>query len=140
MQSYARAIALANLKKHTAAEQAFDDFIHHRDLVPDWYIINNNPAKEILAVAQAMIAGESLYHKKSYTAGLDKLREAVELRDALAFCEPWPWMHPPRHALGALLLEQGELSEAMEVYEIDLGIKDALPRCLQHPNLSLIHI
>ena len=134
MQSYARAIALANLKKHTAAERAFDDFYHHRDLVPDWYVINNNPADQILSVAEAMIAGESFYHSQSYPAGLEKLREAVDLRDALAYCEPWPWMHPPRHALGALLLEQGDIAEATEVYEIDLGINDALPRCLQHPN------
>ena len=81
-----------------------------------------------------MIAGESFYHSQSYPAGLEKLREAVDLRDALAYCEPWPWMHPPRHALGALLLEQGDIAEATEVYEIDLGINDALPRCLQHPN------
>jgi len=134
MQSYARAIALANLTKQTAAEQEFDQFIHHRDLVPDWYIINNNPAKEILAVAEAMIAGESLYHKQAFSAGLDKLREAVDLHDALSYCEPWPWMHPPRHALGALLLEQGDIAEATEIYEIDLGINDILPRCLQHPN------
>ena len=36
-------------------------------------------------------------------------------------------MHPPRHALGALLLEQGRVAEALLVYECDLGRIDDLP-------------
>ena len=36
-------------------------------------------------------------------------------------------MHPPRHALGALLLEQGRIDEARVIYERDLGHDDALP-------------
>ena len=42
-------------------------------------------------------------------------------------------MHPPRHALGALLMDQQRVDEATQVYEADLGISDELPRCLQHP-------
>ncbi|MDH3859568.1 MAG: tetratricopeptide repeat protein, partial [Gammaproteobacteria bacterium] len=44
-----------------------------------------------------------------------------------------PWMHPPRHALGALLLEQGRVDEALIHYQDDLGIYNRLPRCAQHP-------
>lgn len=36
----------------------------------------------------------------------DNLRRAVDLCDQLNYDEPWGWMQPPRHALGALLLEQ----------------------------------
>ena len=36
-------------------------------------------------------------------------------------------MHPPRHALGALLLEQGRIDEARVIYERDLGHDDELP-------------
>ena len=43
-------------------------------------------------------------------------------------------MHPPRHALGALLLEQDRVDEAMIHYEDDLGINNRLPRCDQHPD------
>ena len=43
-------------------------------------------------------------------------------------------MHPPRHALGALLLEQGHYEEAEEVYRADLGLNDTVPRCAQHKN------
>ena len=43
-------------------------------------------------------------------------------------------MQPVRHALGALLLEQARVEEAMDVYAADLGIVEVLPRALTHPN------
>jgi hypothetical protein len=43
-------------------------------------------------------------------------------------------MQPARHALGALLLEQGELEEAEAVYQADLGLDGALARACQHPD------
>ena len=35
--------------------------------------------------------------------------------------EPWGQMQPVRHALGALLLEQGRVAEAEEIYRQDLA-------------------
>ena len=43
-------------------------------------------------------------------------------------------MMPPRHALGALLLEQGHVDEATAVYRADLGLDDTLVRPSQHLN------
>lgn len=43
------------------------------------------------------------------------------LCDKLPYDEPWGWMMPPRHALGALLLEAGHDEEALEVYRKDLA-------------------
>jgi hypothetical protein len=49
-------------------------------------------------------------------------------------------MHPPRHALGALLLEQGHYVEAEEVYRSDLGLNDTVQRCAQHwENIWSLH-
>jgi len=49
-------------------------------------------------------------------------------------------MHPPRHALGALLLEQGHVEEAIQHYQDDLGIDNTLPRSLQHRgNIWALH-
>jgi hypothetical protein len=62
------------------------------------------------------------------------LRESVLRDDNLAYSEPWAWMHPPRHALGALLLEQGHYEEAEDVYRNDLGLNSTLQRCAQHPD------
>ena len=133
MSVYARSVAYANSNQSDLAAQGLNALEKLREQVPDWYLINNNPAQRILAVALAMLEGEWRYHAGEINAGLDKLRHAVALCDQLDYCEPWPWMHPPRHALGALVLAQNQVDEATTVYETDLGINDELPRCLQHP-------
>ena len=43
-------------------------------------------------------------------------------------------MQPVRHALGALLLEQGRAAEAEAVYREDLGLGGTLPRAQIHPD------
>ncbi len=43
-------------------------------------------------------------------------------------------MQPTRHALGALLLEQGQVEEAEAVYRADLGLDGTLSRACQHPD------
>ena len=49
-------------------------------------------------------------------------------------------MHPPRHALAALLLEQGHYEEAEQVYRDDLGLSGKIQRCAQHPdNVWALH-
>jgi hypothetical protein len=42
------------------------------------------------------------------------------MQDSLRYDEPWGKMQPIRHALGGLLLEQGQLREAEEVFREDL--------------------
>ncbi|GIT54134.1 MAG: hypothetical protein Ct9H300mP16_12940 [Pseudomonadota bacterium] len=56
--------------------------------------------------------GELEYRKENHDLAFSYLEQAVGLNDGLNYTEPWAWMHPPRHALGALLLEQGRISEA----------------------------
>ena len=49
-------------------------------------------------------------------------------------------MQPTRHALGALLLEQGQTEEAEAVYRADLGLDATLSRACQHPgNVWSLH-
>ena len=58
------------------------------------------------------------------------MQEAVRRDDALNYDEPWGWMQPARHALGALLLEQGRTAEAEETYRRDLEIHPRNPWAL----------
>ncbi|GIS88615.1 MAG: hypothetical protein CM1200mP18_13250 [Gammaproteobacteria bacterium] len=81
-----------------------------------------------------MMMGELEYRKRNYDAAFNHLESAIDLNDNLYYTEPWAWMHPPRHALGALLLEQGHVETAEQVYRADLGIDKILARPLQHPN------
>ena len=43
-------------------------------------------------------------------------------------------MQPVRHALGALLLEQGRVAEAEAVYREDLGFDERIVRARRHPD------
>ena len=43
-------------------------------------------------------------------------------------------MQPARHALGALLLEQGRIEEAEAVFREDLGLGGSLSRASIHPD------
>ena len=52
----------------------------------------------------------------------------------MPYDEPWGWMQPARHALGALLFEQGHVAEAEAVYREDLGLGGQLSRATVHPN------
>eukprot|EP00300_Choanocystis_sp_HF-7_P011267 c1737_g1_i2.p1 GENE.c1737_g1_i2~~c1737_g1_i2.p1 ORF type:complete len:540 (-),score=134.53 c1737_g1_i2:53-1672(-) len=77
-------------------------------------------APGMLDVAREMLAGEIAYRRAEYSAAFNHLREAVRLDDKLNYDEPWAWMVPARHALGALLLEQGHFAEAESVFRKDL--------------------
>lgn len=142
---YAKAIAHSALGNHADANRHRQQFEQLSATVPDWHVMANNPTSNILAVARAMMNGEVEYHAGNHALGYDFLRQASQLSDQLEYSEPWPWMHPPRHALGALLLEQGHVDEAIEHYRDDLGIANPLsnsrlPRCLQHPdNIWALH-
>ena len=137
---YAKTIGHAALGDISSARQCKSNFDRLHEAIPEWHIMANNPTTDILAVAAAMSEGELEYHAGNHDFGYAHLREACELSDRLAYSEPWPWMHPPRHALGALLLERGHVEEAMQHYGDDLGINDTLPRCLQHrDNIWALH-
>ena len=140
MHHYARAIAFATLKQFKEAEQ--EQALFHQSLtrIPENRRFFNNPARDTLAIAEKMIEGELLYHTSDYRQAFEALRESVVRDDCLAYSEPWAWMHPPRHALGALLLEQGHYAEAEQVYRTDLGLNGQLQRCAQHPdNVWALH-
>lgn len=134
MHHYAKGVAYAFLKNIEAAEQQQELFHKAVARIPEDRIFFNNAAIQILAVGEAMLEGELAYHNGEFENAFDQLRESVKRNDALYYSEPWPWMHPPRHALAALLAAQGHFDEAEEVYRTDLGLNNKLQRCAQHPN------
>jgi len=117
---YARALAYAATGRVPEAQAEQAAFSRVRDAVPDTSRLFQNTSRDILGVAEAMMAGEILYRQGDFEAAFEQLREAVRRDDALNYDEPWGWMQPARHALGALLLEQGRLEEAESVYRADL--------------------
>ena len=132
---YAKGVAHATLGNVTAAEVEQALFRAARERLPVSRLhMLNATAKDALAVAEEMLEGEIAYRRGAYDAAFAHLRAAVALEDALPYEEPWVWMQPVRHALGALLLEQGRAAEAEAVYREDLGLGGTLPRAQIHPD------
>jgi tetratricopeptide (TPR) repeat protein len=140
MMLYAKGIAHSVLGEIAEAEKAQVAFRAARARVPDTRLVHNNTVVDLLAIGDEMLAGELDYRRGRFDTAFAHLRRAVELEDALRYDEPWGWMQPTRHALGALLLEQGHVDEAEAVYRADLGFDGKLSRARQHPeNIWSLH-
>ncbi len=137
---YGRTVALANLGRIDEARAVFDKFRAAQDKVGEDRFMFNNEARDVLKIAAAMAEGELLYKSGEVEKGLLRLEAAIAASDGLVYDEPWGWMQPPRHALAALLMDQGRFAEAELIYRADLGLDDTLPRPVQHPrNVWSLH-
>jgi tetratricopeptide (TPR) repeat protein len=140
MQHYAKGVAHATLREFKAAERERELFCRHIDRIPPERRFLSNPTRASLAVGTALLDGELAYHQGRHEEAYVHLRRAVELDDNLSYTEPWAWMHPPRHALAALLLDQGHCEEAERVCRDDLGLSGTVQRCAQHlDNVWALH-
>ncbi|QEG36889.1 tetratricopeptide repeat protein [Bythopirellula goksoeyrii] len=124
---YARSVAYSALGKTEQAQQELELLDQVASQLTDEWEMGNNSAKEVIAVARKMAAGELAYRKGDSEQAFALLREAVEMEENLSYDEPPGWMQPVRHALGALLLADDRHAEAEEVYRADL---------VRHPNNS----
>lgn len=123
---YARGLAYAakGLIKEAEEEQAkyVEDMrspaLQGRRIHCNFVMTDDGPC--ILKVGEATLAGEIEYRKGNFEAAFNYLREAVRRDVGLNYDEPWGWMVPAEHALGALLLERGYLEEATAVFRSNL--------------------
>ena len=134
MHAYGQGVARAALGHVEEAEAARSALDAAAAAIPEDAIFLSNTVRDMLGIAQAMLEGEVEYRKRNFDRAFASLRLAVARDDALNYTEPWAWMHPPRHALGALLAEQGMYGEAEAVFRQDLGYDQSIPRCCQHPD------
>ncbi|XP_065196752.1 uncharacterized protein LOC135828225 [Sycon ciliatum] len=119
---YARVLAFAALCDVENATVELRAFKKAYDKVPETRTTFSMVCRDVLAVASAMADGEVSYRRGDHQLAFTQLREAVVLDDGMPYNEPWGWMQPARHALGALLLEQGHAEQAIKVYRTDLEI------------------
>jgi hypothetical protein len=118
---YARGVALAALDRTAEAQRELDAFNRAAGAVNAEWIVGNNVAPDVLAVARMMLEGEILFRTGEREECFARLREGARREDALRYDEPPAWMQPVRHALGALLLADGRAEEAETVYGADLA-------------------
>ncbi len=134
MWYYGKGIAEAALGNHKQAEKMKTLFEDAASKVPETRYVHVVSCQDQLQIARSMLDGELAYHAGNYEIAFKHLREAVEKEDSLPYDEPWGWMMPSRHALGALLCEQKRYEEAVEAYEADLGLTNLVIRANRHPN------
>lgn len=131
---YARSLSYAALGDVEAALSVQKDFNTAVKKVPESRVMFNNKCIDLLKIANSMLKGEIEYRKNNFEVAYKYLSEAIENEDALPYDEPWGWMQPARHALGALLLEQDYAERAELVYRADLGFDSSVIRARRHPN------
>jgi tetratricopeptide (TPR) repeat protein len=118
---YARGIAYVGKGEVDAAEKELKKLNELvKDGALDHALFSPNKARAVLSIAPEVLAGEIAAAKKNYDTAIAHLERAVRLEDALIYTEPAEWHYPPRHALGAVLLEAKRAPEAETVYWADL--------------------
>jgi tetratricopeptide (TPR) repeat protein len=118
--SYARSVANSALGNTEQARAEMAEFERRVQQVPDeWYVLNNK-VHDVLPIARAMMQGELLFREGRKQEAYAILREGIRHEEALVYDEPPAWMLPVRHALGALLMSDGQYAEAERLYREDL--------------------
>jgi tetratricopeptide (TPR) repeat protein len=118
---YARGLAFVAKGRLAEAEQALAEVRGiAADARLDYPMFSPNTAARIFAIAPEVLGGELAAARKEYDVAIAHLDRAVRLEDGLVYTEPSEWHYPPRHALGAVLLDAGRPREAATVYWDDL--------------------
>ncbi|KAL7558068.1 hypothetical protein ACA910_009255 [Epithemia clementina (nom. ined.)] len=129
--AFARSLAFAATGRISEAKKESERLDGMRgDKEAHFRILHNNSVAQLLAVESAMLKGEIAYHEGLHEKSFQLLRKAVDLQDNLNYDEPWGVMQPIRHALGGLLLEQGNIQEAEQVFRRDLVLHPKNPWAL----------
>ena len=118
---YARGLALVATGRLDAAAA---ELMSLRGLMSDESmkqpLFSPNLAGSVLAPAPEVLQGEIAAARGDYESAIAHLDRAIRLEDSLVYTEPSEFHYPPRHALGAVLLEAGRPAEAETVYWEDL--------------------
>ena len=113
---YGRTVALSSLGRTDEAAAEWEALQKAAAAVPESRLWGNNPMSDVVEIGLLMAEGELEYRRGNVDRAFELLREGVKRDDDLRYDEPWGWMQPVRHALGALLVEQGRMDEAEAVY------------------------
>jgi hypothetical protein len=113
-------VAFANLNRFAEARSEADLFESIVETLPSKARVRSAKIGVLMEVARQVMWGEILFKEGDREAGLAALRKGVEVEDSMPYAEPPSWMQPIRHSLGALLLEDGQVEDAMTVYRADL--------------------
>ena len=119
---YVRGLAFAATTRFGSAEGELSNLRKSLKLFAKARTTEAKTNRAILKVAERVLVGELAARRGQYDAGIQALREALQLEAALPYSEPPFWFQPVRHNLGAVLVLAGRSSEAESVYRDDLRL------------------
>src|SRR5262249_60524107 len=117
---FGRGVAYAAKGNVAEAEKASTAYTAARKTVPgdaDW---GYNKAGDVLAIADAVLAGWIARAKHDDASAIKAFRDAVLAEDMLKYDEPTDWFYPTRESLGASLLRAKRLEDGARVFPDDL--------------------
>jgi len=118
---YVRALAYNAKGQPDSADVERDRLVAIEAAVPAEQMLNLNPAKAVLGIARAHLAGEIAAKEGQTDEAVLQLRKAIEGEDELTYAEPPEWYMPMRQRLGTILLEAGRPVRAEKVFREDLA-------------------
>ena len=130
---FARGMALAGKGKPAEAQAEYQIVHQAAEQTPPDAVFSmpvNNRAKDVLTIAENVLGAKIALARNDRAAAVSLLRHAVAVQDSLKYAEPPDWFSPIRESLGAVLLLNGNASEAERVFREDLDRNPRNPRSL----------
>ena len=130
---YARGMAFAGSGKLDEAEKEHAIIAATREATPADAIFSppwNNKTKDILQIADDVLAAKIALGRKDTDAAISHYRNAVAVQDTLNYGEPPDWYFPVRESLGGALLMANDAAGAEKAFREDLQQNPRNPRSL----------
>lgn len=119
---YVRGLAFAATTRFGSAEGELSNLRRSLKVLARAKTAEAKISRTLLKIAERVLAGELAARRGDFEAGIQALREALQLETTVPYSEPPFWFQPVRHNLGAVLLLAGRASEAESVYREDLRL------------------
>jgi tetratricopeptide (TPR) repeat protein len=117
---FARGSAYASTKQVDKAEAELAALQAVDKTMTDEVRMFNNPAANVLKIAELELAGRIALAKGDKKAGVDLLTQAVAAEDATSYSEPADWDLPVREVLGSVFLANGDYAAAEKVFRAEI--------------------
>jgi len=130
---FARGMAEAGKGRLNEAEAEYKIVSEAEKATPDdlpFAMPVNNKAKDVLKIAENVLAAKIALAKKDSDGAISHLQEAVAIQDTLKYNEPQDWFFPVRESLGAALMMKGDTAGAEKTFRDDLDRNPRNPRSL----------
>lgn len=118
LAAYAKGVAHAALGHREASQAMLDTLRAIAQASPE----SDGPVDKALDVALHALLGEMAYRTGNMADAEQHFRTALTIQRGMTYNEPPDWYYPMQQSLGLVLLQEGKLAEAEQLYREDLRL------------------